>query len=63
MDLGKDNKDQQYYRKKAERKKAKIIKDIEQEPSITEAASDTLRQKREDRRLNKERDSSNCIIA
>jgi curved DNA-binding protein CbpA len=63
MDLGKDNKDQQYYRKKAERTRAKIIKEASQQPSIEEVASDTLRQKRDDRKTNNDKkDSDNCII-
>lgn len=64
MDLGKDNKDQQYYRKKAERIRAKIVKEAIQQPTITEVASDKLQQKRKDRQTNNDkRDSDTCIIA
>jgi len=62
MDLGKDSKDQQYYKRKAAREKAKV-KDLGQHKDINDIASDTLRQKRVDRRTNNhKKDSDNCII-
>jgi len=62
MDLGKDSKDQQYYKRKAARDKAKIIKEMGPLKDLTEVAGDSLRQRREGRRNNK-KDSENCLIS
>ena len=64
MDLGKESKDQQYYKRKAAREKAKLIKEMGPRKDLNEVASDSLRQKREDRRTNNDKkDSDNCIIS